>query len=48
MNAAQKLICEEIGTQFTFQTVLNSQKKNVVPYRAYEEHIQLLHDGRNH
>ena len=46
MDAAQKLICEEIGTPFTFQTVLNSQKKDVEPYR--EEHIQLLHDGRNH
>ena len=44
-----KLICEEIGTPFTFQTVLNSQIKDVEPYRAvYEEHIQLLHDGRNH
>ena len=49
MDAAQKLICEEIGTPFTFQKVLNSQKKDVEPYRAvYEEHIQLLHDGRNH
>ena len=29
--------------------MLNSQKKDVEPYRAvYEEHIQLLHDGRNH
>ena len=49
MDAAQKLICEEIGIPFTFQTVLNSQKKDVEPYRAVdEEHIQLLHDGRNH
>ena len=49
MDAAQKLICEEIRTPFTFQTVLNSQEKDVDPYRAvYEEHIQLLHDGRNH
>ena len=49
MDAVQKLICEEIGTPFTFQTVLNSQEKDVDPYRAlYEEHIQLLHDGRNH
>ena len=50
MDAAQKLIFEEIRTPFTFQTVLNSQKKkDVEPYRAvYEEHIQQLHDGRNH
>ena len=49
MDAAQKFICEEIGTPFTFQTVLNSQKIDVEPYQAvYEEHIQLLHDGRNH
>ena len=49
IDAAQKLICEEIGTPFTFQTVLNSQKKDVEHYRAvYEKHIQLLHDGRNH
>ena len=49
MYAAQKFICEEIGTPFTFQTVLNSQKKDVEPYRTvYEEHIQLLHNGHNH
>ena len=39
MDAAQNLICEEIGTPFTFQTVLNSQKKFVEPCRAvYEKH----------
>ena len=49
MDTAQKLIRKESGTPFTFQKVLNSQKKDVEPYRAlYEEHIQLLHDGRNH
>ena len=49
MDAAQKLICQEIGTPLTFQTVLNSQKKDVEPYEAVnQEHIQLLHDGRNH
>ena len=49
MIAAQKLICEEIGTASTFQIVLNSQKKVVEPYRAVsEEHVQLLHDGCNH
>lgn len=47
MDAAQKLICEEIGT--TFQTVLNSQRKDIEPYKpVYEEHVQLLHDGHNH
>ena len=34
MDAAQKLICEEIGTTSPFQTVLNSQKKVVKPYEA--------------
>ena len=29
MDAAQKLICEEIETPFTFQTVLNSLKKKM-------------------
>ena len=49
MDAAQKLICQEIGTPLTFQTVLNSQKKDVEPYEAVnQKHIQLLHDGRNH
>ena len=49
MDPAQKLICEEIGTTSTFQTVLNSQKKVVEPYRAVsEEYVQLLHDGCNH
>lgn len=48
-DAAQKLICKEIGTPLNFQTILNSQKRDVEPYKAvYEEHIQLLHDGRNH
>ena len=49
MDAAQKLVCEEIGTPLTFQTVLNCQKRDVEPYQAvYEEHIQLLHECRNH
>ena len=49
MDAAQKLICEEIGTTATFQAMLNSQKKVIEPYRAVsEEHVQLLHDGCNH
>ena len=49
MDAAQKLICQEIGTPLTFQTVLISQKKDVEPYEAVnQEHIQLLHYGRNH
>ena len=49
MDAAQKLICQEIGTPLTFQTVLNSQKKDVEPFEAVnQEHIQLLHDGSNH
>ena len=49
LDAAQKLICEEIGTPSTFQTVLNSSKREIEPFQAVnEEHVQLLHDGRNH
>ena len=49
MDAVQNVICEEIGTRSTFQTMLNSQKKVVEPYRAaFEEHVQLLHDACNH
>ena len=31
MDAAQMLVCEEIGKTLTFQTVLNCQKRDVEP-----------------
>ena len=47
MDAAQKRICQELGTDY--QSVLNVQKRDIAPYRPVSnEHIQLLHDGSNH
>ena len=49
MDAAQKLICTEIGTDESYQSVLNSEKKTIDPFHpASQEHVQLLHDGANH
>jgi len=49
MDAAQKLICKEIGTDGTYQSVLNSEKQTVDPFHPVsQEHVQLLHDGINH
>ena len=49
MDAAQKLICKEIGTMDSYQSVLNSERKTENPYQpASQEHVQLLHDGSNH
>ena len=49
MDAAQKLICKEIGNELSYQSVLNSQKKFVDPFHPVsQEHVQLLHDGANH
>ena len=48
MDAAQKLICKALGKIDSFQSVLNSQKTSNYPSRAVNnEHIQLLHDGKN-
>ena len=49
MDAAQKLICKEIGTMDSYQSVLNSERKTENPYQPVsQEHVQLLHDGSNH
>ena len=49
MDAAQKLICKEIGTDESYQSVLNSEKKTIDPFHPLsQEHFQLLHDGANH
>ena len=49
MDAAQKLIYKEIGTDESYQTVLNSGKKTIDPFHPVsQEHVQLLHDGANH
>ena len=46
MDAAQKLICKELGLDLT---VLNVQKRGYPPfYPVDNEHVQLLHDGNNH
>ena len=46
MDSAQKLLCEELGEDDDYQSVLNVQKRRGAPYRAVKnEHIQLLHDG---
>ena len=49
MDAAQKLICNEIGTDESYQLVLNSERKTIYPFHPVsQEHVQLLHDGANH
>ena len=49
MDAAQKLICKEIGADESYQSVLNSEKKTIDPFHPVsQEHVQLLHDGANH
>ena len=49
MNTAQKLICKEISTDESYQSVLNSEKKTIDPFHPVsQEHVQLLHDGANH
>ena len=49
MDAAQKLICKETGTDESCQSVLNSEKKTIDPFHPVsQDHVQLLHDGANH
>ena len=49
MDAAQKLICKEIGTAESYQSVLNSKKKTIDPFHPVsQEHVQLFHDGVIH
>ena len=49
MDAAQKLICKTLGEEDNYQSVLNTQKNEAIPYNpVYNDHIQLLHDGGSH
>ena len=49
MDAAQKLICKKIGTDESYQSVHNSEKKTIDSFHPVsQEHGQLLHDGANH
>ena len=49
MDAAQKLICKEIGTDESYQSVLNSEKKTIdPPHPVSQEQFLLLYDGANH
>ena len=48
MDAAQKLICKEIGIDESYQSVLNSEKKTIDLFHpVFQEHVQLLHGGAN-
>ena len=46
MDAAQQLICKELGLEF--QSVLNIQKLSAPYHPVMNEHVQLFHDGLNH
>ena len=49
MDAAQKLICKEIGTDESSKSVLNSGNKTIDPFHPVsQEDVQLLHDEANH
>ena len=49
MDAAQKLICKTLGEEGNYQSVLNTQKNEAMPYNpVYNDHVQLLHDAGSH
>ena len=48
MDVAQKLVCKALGKEEEYQSVLNWQKRGVHFQPVGYEHIQLLHDGKNH
>ena len=49
MDAVQRLICETLGEEDNYQSVLNTQKDAAIPFNpVYNDHIQLLHDGSSH
>ena len=49
MDAVQKLIRKEFGTDESYQSVLSSEKKTIDPFHPVsQEHVQILHDGANH
>ena len=42
IDAAQKLICKQIGTDESYQSVLNSENKTIDPFHPVsQEHVQL-------
>ena len=48
INAAQKLVCNALGSLKTYQSVLNCQKKWQTYFPLSGDYIQLLHDGNCH
>ena len=49
MDAAQMLICKTLGDERSYQSVLNTQRKLIIPIRpANQDYIQLLHDVISH
>ena len=49
MDAAQRLICETLGDQNNYQSVLNTSKNTAMHFQpVYQDHIQLRHDGWSH
>ena len=48
IDAAQKLICKSLDNLECYQTVLNSQKKDVTFFAVTKDHIQIMYDGKDH
>ena len=48
MDAAQKLICKSLNNLECYQSVLNSQKRDVTFFAETKDRIQLMHDGKDH
>ena len=48
MDKGQQLICKATGSLETYQSVLNSQKKESAYFPVSGDHIQLLLDGSCH
>ena len=49
MDAAQKLICKTLGEEDNYQSVMNTQKNEAIPYNSVcNDLIKLLHDGGSH
>ena len=43
------LICKALRDERSYQSVLNTQRKVIIPFRPLNhDHIQLLHDGSSH
>ena len=48
MDAAQKLLCNSLDNLECYQSVLDSQKKDVTFFAVTKDHIQIMHDGKDH